>query len=169
MSEKEQSDIFQRWFDLHKGLIFKIVKSYADTALDQEDLFQDVAIQVWRSIPSFRNESAASTWIYRVALNTAMTWIRHEKKRNRSERIEMAQHILDDNTSVVDDRLAWLYKEIHQLDKIDRSIALLLLDELSYKEIATILGITESNVAVKIHRIKKHLITKSKNYDLHGI
>ena len=169
MSEKEQSDIFQRWFDLHKGLIFKIVKSYADTAFDQEDLFQDVAIQVWRSIPSFRNESAASTWIYRVALNTAMTWIRHEKKRNRSESIEMAQHMLDDNTSLVDDRLAWLYKEIHQLDKIDRSIALLLLDDLSYKEIATILGITESNVAVKIHRIKKHLITKSKNYDLHGI
>ena len=169
MSEKEQSDIFQGWFDLHKGLIFKIVKSYADTALDQEDLFQDIAIQVWRSIPSFRNESAASTWIYRVALNTAMTWIRHEKKRNRSERIEMAQHVLDDNTSVVDDRLAWLYKEIHQLDKVDRSIALLLLDELSYKEIATILGITESNVAVKIHRIKKQLIAKSKNYDLHGI
>jgi len=69
----------------------------------------------------------------------------------------------------VDDRLAWLYKEIHQLDKIDRSIALLLLDELSYKEIATILGITESNVAVKIHRIKKHLMTKSRNYYLHGI
>jgi RNA polymerase sigma-70 factor, ECF subfamily len=169
MSEKEQSEIFQRWFDLYKGLIFKIVKSYTDTALDQEDLFQDVAIQVWRSIPSFRNESATSTWIYRVALNTAMTWIRHEKKRNRSESIEMTQHMLDDNPSLMDDRLAWLYKEIHRLDKIDRSIALLLLDELSYKEIATILGITESNVAVKIHRIKKHLITKSKNYDLYGI
>lgn len=169
MTEKEHSDIFQRWLDQYKGLIFKIVKSYADTALDQEDLFQDVTIQVWRSIPSFRHESAASTWIYRVALNTAMTWIRREKKRNRPESIEMAQHILDDITNPIDDRLAWLYKEIHKLDKIDRSIALLLLDDLSYQEIATILGITESNVAVKIHRIKKHLITKSKNYDLHGI
>ena len=168
MTEKEQSDIFQGWLDRYKGLIFKIVRSYADTALDQEDLFQDVVIQVWRSIPSFRNESAASTWIYRVALNTAMTWFRREKKRDHAE-IEMAQHVLDDVRGTVDDRLDWLYKEIQQLDKIDRSIALLLLDDLSYKEIAAILGITESNVAVKIHRIKKHLITKSKNNDLHGI
>lgn len=169
MTEQEQSDIFQGWLDQYKGLIFKIVKSYADTALDREDLFQDVVIQIWRSIPSFRNESAASTWIYRVALNTAMTWFRRERKRDRTESIEMAQHILDDVMGIANDRLEWLYREIHQLDKIDRSIALLLLDDLSYKEIATILGITESNVAVKIHRIKKHLITKSKNYDLHGI
>jgi RNA polymerase sigma-70 factor (ECF subfamily) len=168
VTEKQQSDILQDWLDQYKGLIFKIVKSYADTALDQEDLFQDVVIQVWRSIPSFRNESAASTWIYRVALNTAMTWFRRERKRDQAE-IELAQHVLNEVTAPVDDRLEWLYKEIHQLDKIDRSIALLLLDDLSYKEIATILGITESNVAVKIHRIKKQLITKSKNNDLHGI
>ena len=168
MTEKEQSVILDRWIGLHKGLIFKIVKSYTDTLPDKEDLFQEVVVQLWRSIPSFRGESAETTWIYRVALNTAMTWIRREKKRDRSASIENALHVLDDNTSTVDDRLEWLYKEIHQLDKIDRSIALLLLDELSYKEIATILGITESNVAVKIHRIKKHLISKSKNYG-HGI
>jgi RNA polymerase sigma-70 factor (ECF subfamily) len=169
VSEKEQSDIFQHWLDLHKGLIFKIVRSYADTIMDREDLFQDVALQVWRSVPSFRHESAVTTWIYRVALNTAITWIRHEKKRDRQESIELAHHLLDDSNTIVDDQLAWLYKEIHQLDKIDRSLALMLLDGLSYLEMAQILGITESNVGVKIHRIKKHLILKSKNYDHHGI
>lgn len=69
----------------------------------------------------------------------------------------------------VDDRLGWLYDEISRLNEIDRSVALLMLDDFSYKEIATVLGITESNVGVKINRIKKHLIEKSKKYDNHGI
>jgi RNA polymerase sigma-70 factor (ECF subfamily) len=76
---------------------------------------------------------------------------------------------LSDGGVKVDERLAWLYEEIHKLDEIDRSITLLLLDNLSYKEMAEILGITESNVGVKINRIKKHLIAKSKKYDYHGI
>ena len=169
MSEKEQSAIFQNWLDLHKGLIFKFVKSYADTRMDQEDLFQEIAMQIWKSIPSFRNESAATTWIYRVALNTSISWIRVEKKKqNRTQQLDLAQNILADNT-IVDDRLAWLYREIQQLDKIDRLLALLLLDDLSYKEIAQILGISESNVAVKLHRIKKRLTLKSKTYDHYGI
>jgi RNA polymerase sigma-70 factor, ECF subfamily len=166
VSEQEQSDVFLSWMEKHKGLMFKIVKSYADTTMDQEDLLQDIALQIWRSIPAFRNQSAPITWIYRVALNTAITWIRREKKRGRTEDIDRVQHVLSNNTdpTQVDDQLTWLYREIHQLDKIDRSITLLLLDEMSYKEIASILGISESNVAVKIHRIKKHLISKSKNY-----
>jgi RNA polymerase sigma-70 factor, ECF subfamily len=168
VSEKEHHEIFEHWLQQYKGLIFKIVKSYADTGADQQDLFQDVVLQVWRSIPSFRNKSAVSTWIYRVSLNTAMTWFRQEKKRDRVDNVELAHHVLDDNTNLVDERLAWLYKEIQQLDKVDRSIALLLLDNLGYKEIASILGISESNVGVKLHRIKKHLITKSKHYE-HGI
>ncbi len=169
MSEKEQSAIFQNWLDLHKGLIFKFVKSYADTRMDQDDLFQEIAMQIWKSIPSFRNESAATTWIYRVALNTSISWIRIEKKKqNHTQQLDLAQNILADNT-IVDDRLAWLYREIQQLDKIDRSLALLLLDDLSYKEISQILGISESNVAVKLHRIKKRLTLKSKTYDHYGI
>jgi RNA polymerase sigma-70 factor (ECF subfamily) len=169
VSEKEQSATFQNWLDLHKGLIFKFVKSYADTRMDQEDLFQEIAMQIWKSIPNFRNESAATTWIYRVALNTAISWIRVEKKKqNRIQQLDLTHNILEDNTAA-DDRLAWLYKEIQQLDKIDRSLALLLLDDLSHKEIALILGISESNVAVKLHRIKKRLTLKSKTYDHYGI
>jgi len=79
------------------------------------------------------------------------------------------QHILQEGMLQVDERLTWLYEEIHKLDEIDRSVTLLLLDGFSYKEMASILGITESNVGVKINRIKKQLISKSKKYDHHGI
>jgi RNA polymerase sigma-70 factor (ECF subfamily) len=79
------------------------------------------------------------------------------------------QHLLQENRLAVDERLEWLYREIHQLDEIDRCITLLLLEGFSYKEMAAILGITESNVGVKINRIKKQLIAKSKNKYSHGI
>jgi RNA polymerase sigma-70 factor (ECF subfamily) len=79
------------------------------------------------------------------------------------------EHLLQQNDAEVDERLEWIYKEIGKLDKVDRSLSLLLLDGFSYKEMANILGITESNVGVKIHRIKKHFIKKSEEYDHHGI
>jgi RNA polymerase sigma-70 factor (ECF subfamily) len=104
-----------------------------------------------------------STWIYRISLNTAIKWIRKEQKHYHAEPIENVEFVLMDSGIKADERLTWLYEEIHQLDEIDRSLILLLLDGFSYKEMAGILGITESNVGVKINRIKKHLITKSKN------
>src|SRR5262245_3017920 len=110
--------------------------------MDQDDLFQEITIQVWRSIPSFRKASAVTTWIYRIALNTAIKWIRKERKHNRAETLDNVVPVLHENQVPQDERLAWLYEEIYKLDEIDRSIALLLLDDLSYKEMAAILGIT---------------------------
>jgi RNA polymerase sigma-70 factor, ECF subfamily len=164
LTEKEQSEIFLDWINKHKGLVFKIVNAYAYNEMDRDDLFQDVALQIWKSIPSFRNQSAATTWIYRVSLNTSIGWLRREKKRGYTERIDLADHILVEEDNVMDERIAWLYRQIHQLDSIDRSLALLLMEELSYEEMASILGISEANVAVKIHRIKKYLISKLKTY-----
>ena len=169
MTETEQQYIFEDWLGQYKGLLFKIVRAYAHTPMDQDDLFQEIAIQVWHSVPSFRQESAVSTWIYRISINTAIKWAGKERKHYPTEAIEPIQHLLQENKIPIDERLAWLYEEIHQLNEIDRSIALLLLDGFSYKEMAAMLGITESNVGVKINRIKKHLITKSKKYDHHGI
>ena len=169
MTEKEQLNILEEWLGLHKGIIFKIVRAYAVTAMDQDDLFQEIIIQIWHSIPTFRQESSATTWLYRISLNTAIKWTRKEKKHHQAEPIDNVQHILQENRMQVDERLVWLYEEIYRFDEIDRSIALLLLEGFSYKEMAAILGITESNVGVKINRIKKQLIAKSKNYDYHGI
>ncbi len=167
MTEKEQLDILEEWLKLHKGLIFKVVRAY--TIMDHDDLFQEIIIQVWHSIPAFRQESSVTTWLYRIALNTAIKWTKKEKKYAGVETIDNIQHLLQENSTGIDERLTWLYAEIYKLNEIDRSVTLLLLEGFSYKEMSSILGISESNVGVKINRIKKQLIAKSKNYDLHGI
>ena len=167
MTEKDQLDILEEWLKLHKGLLFKIVRAY--TITDHDDLFQEIIIQVWRSIPSFRHKSSVTTWLYRIALNTAIRWTKKEKKYAGAETLDNVQHLLRENSIQIDERLSWLYDEIYKLDEIDRSVTLLLLEGFSYKEMSAILGISESNVGVKINRIKKQLIVKSKNYDHHGI
>ncbi|MVM41095.1 sigma-70 family RNA polymerase sigma factor [Spirosoma sp. HMF3257] len=170
MSEIEQNHIFETWLDQYRALLFKVVRAYASTTMDQEDLFQEIIIQVWHSIPAFRQQCSNSTWLYRIALNTALKWGSKERKHADSqESLDNVQAILQETKVEVDERLTWLYEEIHKLDEVDRSITLLLLDGFSYKEMATIVGISESNIGVKINRIKKQLITKSKQQNYHGI
>lgn len=169
MTEKEQKQILEDWLSQHKGVIFKIVRAYAFTVMDQDDLFQEIIIQIWHSIPAFRREAAINTWLYRISLNTAIKWTKKERKHYQSETLDGTRHILQEGRIQTDERLTWLYEEIYKLDEIDRSITLLLLDGFSYKEMAAILGITESNVGVKISRIKKQLITQSKKHDYYGI
>ncbi len=170
MTEKEQDEIFEKWLGQYKALLFKVVRAYAFTAMDREDLFQEIVIQVWRSVPAFRNESAVTTWLYRIALNTSFKWVRKERKHYESkEALDKADHILQDNYVEMDLRLTWLYDEITKLDEVDRSITLMLLENFSYREMSGILGITESNVGVRINRIKKNLILKSKKYDRYGV
>ena len=170
MSETEQQQIFENWLGQYKALIFKIVRAYTFDAMDRDDLFQEIVIQVWRSILTFRNESSPSTWIYRISLNTAIKWVKTERRQNELRSApDAVQHVLQESTLPIDEQLAWLYKEIYTFDEIDRCITILLLDGLSYREMATILGITESHVGVKINRIKKQLIVKSKKFEYHGI
>jgi RNA polymerase sigma-70 factor (ECF subfamily) len=168
VTEKDQQKIFECWISQYKSLLLKVVRSYAFTAIDREDLFQEITIQVWRSILTFKGDASVTTWLYRIALNTSFKWIRKESKQKAMEPIENAEHILEESKFPMNERLAWLYEEISKLDEIDRSITLLLLDGFSYKEMADIIGITESNVGVKINRIKKHLTAKSKILN-HGI
>jgi len=167
VTEKEQLEILEEWLMLHKGLIFKVIRAY--TPADHDDLFQEIIIQVWHSIPTFRQEASVTTWLYRIALNTAIKWTKKEKKHAGAGPLDNIQHLLQENKTAMDERLAWLYDEIYKLDEIDRSVTLLLLEGYSYKEMSAMLGISESNVGVKINRIKKLLIAKSKKYDNHGI
>lgn len=169
MTEQEQRQIFDDWLNQHRGIFFKIIRAYAFTPDDQEDLFQEVSLQVWKSIPDFRGESKPSTWIYRVALFTASTWVRQEKKEPDKRPLADVEHILTMKQAPQNDQVTWLYEQISQLDPIDRSICLLMLDGYSYKEIANILGISGSNVGVKIHRIKQQLIRKSQEISHHGV
>jgi len=169
VTEKEQEDIFKIWLSQYKGLFFKIVRAYTVAPMDMDDLFQEIVIQVWRSIPSFREACAVSTWIYRIAINTALTWARKEKKHRQVEGIGEGALLLSEEVVTPDERLAWLYETIHQMDTVDRGIVLLMLEGFSYKEMAVIIGISESNIGVKINRIKKRLIVQSEKQDCYGL
>ena len=163
MHEREQKQIFDNWISEHKGILFKIVRAYAFNTPDQDDLFQEIALQLWRSIPEFLGEAKASTWIYRVALYTASAWTRQEKKQPPTEPLVKVGQTLTVMSHPHDERVDWLYDQIAQLNPIDRSICLLMLDGFSYKEIAEMLGISESNVGVKIYRIKRRLVNATRN------
>jgi len=168
VTEQEQQRIFEEWIGQYKALLFKVVRTYAFTTIDREDLFQEIAIQVWHSIRTFKADAAITTWLYRIAINTAFKWIRKERRHYEDkESLDNVEHILEESKPM-EERLEWLYEEISRLDEIDRSITLLLLEGFSYKEMSDIIGITESNVGVKISRIKKHLVLKSKIIN-HGI
>lgn len=171
MNEEEQHRVFDHWLEKYRALLFKVVRAYTYHARDRDDLFQEISLQVWRSIPNFRQESAETTWLYRVALNTALKWKGKEQKHvSGLEQVHEMHSVLQPGSGEEDERLSWLYDEIAQLNEVDRSLCLLLLDDFSYKEMAQILGISESNVAVKIHRIKKYLTERSKTmYQTNGI
>lgn len=157
--DSERNRLFNEWLGSHKGILFKVVHAYAFEHADRQDLFQEVAVQVWRSVDAFRGESSVPTWLYRVALNTAIAWNRREGRHQRGKQpLEVVERVLTtESVEGQDPRLEWLYSEIAKLKDVDRSVALLLLDGFSYKDIAAIVGITESHVGVKINRIKAAL------------
>ena len=158
MHEREQ--VFRRWVRDHPGIVVKVTRAYAWSPEDRDDLSQEILLQLWRSTRSFRGESREPTWIYRVALNTAMTWRR--KRPAAGDGQEYADdapcpRTLPDASAADRERVDWLYGEIAQLPKVDRSVVLLYLDGVSYRDAAEILGISESNVGAKLNRIKKRL------------
>ena len=160
MTSQQQEEIYHEWLTNHKPLIFKILKAYSRNNADENDLFQEIVIQVWKSIPSFKKQSSVHTWIYRIALNTALKW--SSRKSNKdvldgNEHVRVVQPQPQSN-----EKLDWLYSEIQRLDKVERSLTLLMLDGFSYQEMSDMLGISVSNVGVKINRIKKHLKERSK-------
>ena len=163
MHRNDQERIFQRWLGDHIGLILKVVRTCAETPHDRDDLFQDVLLNLWSSIPNFRQESRDSTWIYRVSFNTALIWQRGERRRHRQhesflqwEATEKAQASRPDQKSD-SEMVERLYAAIRTLSKLDASLALMHLDGLSYREMSEVLGISENHVGVKLTRIRKQL------------
>lgn len=159
MQLSQRQRTLEEWIEAHSGLIHKVVRAYAFSRHDAEDLLQEIAVQLWDSVPRFRGNAKVSTWIYRVALYAAIAWSRRE--RGHAERTEALITIPAEEEPKEDPRVAWLYAQIAKLDPVDRSLALLLLEGLSYREMAETLGITESNVSVKVHRLKRTLTERS--------
>ena len=149
---------FEKLIVEHQRLIHKICNIYAKSEADREDLFQEITIQLWKSFSSFEHRSKISTWLYRVALNTAITQKRKERKKPLLSSLSEKEMRIPDNDFDEED-LASLQHAMLQLKNIDRAIIFLYLEEKSYREIADIIGITPKNVGVKIMRIKAKLLS----------
>jgi RNA polymerase sigma-70 factor, ECF subfamily len=156
MTYVERERLFVRMFEQNRAGIRRLCHSYLNSASDVDDLFQEIMTNVWNNLPKFRGEASLSTWVYRIAVNTALV---HRRRRRPSEEL---QDVPDHRVSTHRD-LEWqeqlkaLHRAIAQLGDQDRLIVSLLLEGLSYKEIADITGITVNYVGVKITRIKHAL------------
>ncbi len=137
----------------HQRIIHKICNLYCDNKEDKEDLFQEILFQSWRSFESFQGRSKISTWLYQVALNTALVNLKKEKRRVKGEEIEVGISVVEEQ-SVKKEEHQLLHRALNDLNEIEKSIMMLYLEEVSYREIAEIMGLTETNVGVKINRIK---------------
>jgi RNA polymerase sigma factor (sigma-70 family) len=140
----------------HERLIHKVCRLYADESADREDLFQEILCQAWRSYARFREESRFSTWLYRVALNTAIT---HLRKKRRPGDVPVSEEWVR-HESLVDpyaEEVALMYAAINRLSKIDKAIILLYLEDCSYDDMSEIMGMSVSNIGVRLNRIRKRL------------
>jgi len=156
----ETEKTFKKWLDDHKGLIFRILRAYAEEHQDQDDLFQEICLQLWLSITNFDDKAKPSTWIYRVALNTALVYRRKEKRRKRHRQQWLSfgcesQH--GSHTPDVDETIEKVYEGIRKLPELESSVILMSLEGFSYNETADVIGISADNVGVKLNRAKKKL------------
>lgn len=150
----------------HQKIIYKVCNLYMQSHADREDLFQEITLQAWKAYGNFRGEAKFSTWLYRVALNTAITYYRKEKKKIVFTTDEVPEQATGPQDPIEMQTKA-MYAAIADLSRIDKAIVMLYLEDYSYNEISEVVGITPNNIAVKMNRIKgrlreqtqKHLVT----------
>lgn len=150
MSTEQQ---FIQLLNKHQNIIHKVCSVYMDVYADREDLFQEVTLQAWKAYPNFRGDAKFSTWLYRVALNTAITFFRKEKKQIPTINTE----VFFDNSEFhnpIEEQVQAMYKAIGDLGKIDKALIMLYLEDYNYNDIGEMLGISANNVAVKMNRLK---------------
>lgn len=158
MSEKEQ---FIDILNEHKRLLYKVTYSYCRNSDDRKDLEQEIIIQLWKSLKNYNQEFKFSTWIYKIALNVAISHYRKDVKRKATNEpyneaiFQIAAE--EDCTEAYVNKSELLYKFINKLDELNKAIIILYLEDKSYKEISEIIGLTETNVGTKINRIKRKL------------
>lgn len=153
--EKEFLQIIKK----NQGIIHKVCNIYCDEQEDRNDLFQEIVAQLWKSFPTFREESKFTTWMYRVALNTAITSFKKTKRRPDQSRLTYENfQVKDENyDNETEEDIKMLHRAVAQLTGVEKSIVLLFLENKKYEEIAEITGITQNYVRVKMNRIKKKL------------
>ncbi|MBC5835597.1 RNA polymerase sigma factor [Flavobacterium sp. F372] len=162
MKVKEQE--FLSRIEKHKGILYKVSKMYMDNIDDQEDLFQEIVCQLWKAYDSFKGESQFSTWMYRVAINTAIVFLKKEKRKVDNYELPSTNIREEENDSEVKEKqIEHFYKAVQKLEKIDKAIIFYQLEGFSHKEIGENLGISEGNARVKLNRAKEKLKELIKN------
>lgn len=158
MRSDQQEQLFLAVLEQHKGIIYKIAKSFKKDQEDKNDLVQEIIFQLWRAFPGFDERGKLSTWMYRVALNVAISSYRKEKNKNRLI-VPLPENLMDFSAAEEADEanLGLLQQFINELKELDRALMLLYLEEKSGREMAEILGLSEANIRTKINRIKEQL------------
>jgi RNA polymerase sigma factor (sigma-70 family) len=163
MATESQQERFQALLERQRKIVFKVANMYCRHPEDRRDLAQEIGTQLWRSFPGYDESRSFSTWMYRIALNVGISFARQAGHRERHS-ISMGDDAVDavDETASLqepDERVRALHRFIDQLDVLNRALMLLYLEDRSYREIAEVLGITETNVATKINRLKQRIRT----------
>jgi RNA polymerase sigma-70 factor (ECF subfamily) len=152
----------------HRAMLHKVCNLYCSSLHDRQDLFQEIVIQLWRSYPRFRGEAKFSTWLYRIALNTAISDLRRQKRRPLAADPENLPAELQDIQYALEkeEQLQQLYAAIGQLTELEKALVMLYLEDKPYEEMEEILGINQNNLRVKMNRIKEKLrkLTKEASY-----
>ncbi|MFP5042408.1 RNA polymerase sigma factor [Parasediminibacterium sp. JCM 36343] len=148
----------------HQHILYKVCSMYMDERAEREDLFQEIALQAWKSFSSFKGQSQFSTWLYRVALNTAISFFKKGKKANTTYFPDIIINTPTEELNPIEEQVKAMYKAIGELSKIDKALVMLYLEDYSYNDIADMLGITANNVAVKMNRLKIKLKEQSQKY-----
>lgn len=161
-SEPTVESQFLALIEANRQRILRICRVYAWTPPDQEDLYQEILFQIWRALPNLKTKAHANTWLYRVAMNTAISFVRKKQSGGRND-VPVAQ---EDIKNLVEQQqveaghnpqIDRLYDAIAKLDKVEKALVTLFLEDLSYDEIAEVLGLSASHVGVMLHRAKKKL------------
>lgn len=164
-TDKEE---FSKLMQENKGIVFKVCNSYCSNKNDIEDLAQEIIFQLWKSYSNYNASYKFTTWMYKIALNTAISFYRKVKKTHNT--ISFEEHLIeiaDNNEAAINNQnINLLQHFINELKELDKALMILYLEEKTYKEIAEIIGITETNVATKINRIKEKLKQKFSTYNL---
>jgi RNA polymerase sigma-70 factor (ECF subfamily) len=161
MSAHDPQAAFIERLEEHRGILFKVANAYCRNPANREDLVQDMAVQLWRAYRRYDGRSSFSTWMYRIAVNVAISFYRSETRKGRdvlaAEPATFDRFAAPTQDPETDERLTFVREFIDQLDELNRALMVLYLDDNSYAEIAAILGISETNAATKIGRIKQKL------------
>jgi RNA polymerase sigma-70 factor (ECF subfamily) len=164
MTDAAQQQRFVELLQAHRGIVYKVARSYSCGAADRDDLVQEICLQLWRAFPRYDSQRTFSTWMYRVALNVAISAVRRGQAASARveplDKVHLETIAAGETDTDEEGRLAAMHALIGQLEPLDRALILLYLDDQSYADMAEVLGISETNVATKINRIKQRLHTR---------